>query len=595
MTCAVLLAIPAIALADIVANNLDATVDTVAEQMPLQVGGPNGTTKLYVINQNTNQGDTNNSCNLNGTNNLQVDVTSSNPAVATVSPSSATLEECTTAANGVTLTVSPVAAGSTTITVARKAGTTGTASGTFDFAPATFTVNVTPPPNTPPQVSVQGVTGGASYDKGSVPNATCEVTDAEDGNSSFAATLSDITGPYASDGIGSQEASCSYTDNGPGPGLTASASVIYNIVDPSAPVIGYTLNPATPDGSNGWYKSNVTLTWNVSEPQSPNSLQKTGCNDQNITTDQAEQTYSCSATSAGGSTGPESVSIKRDATAPNVTLGGVSGTTGTNNWYTSAVSQTFNATDATSGLAGPASFTKSSGAQQGADVLIASGAVSDNAGNSNPGINAGPFKVDLSDPYDITFVGAPAAGNYDYGTVPPAAPTCTASDDISGMPLSGGCVVTDSNPGGPNATGSHTLTATATDNAGRTETAERTYTVAPYRLSGFYQPVDMGSVVNTVKGGSTVPLKFELFQSISGTEVTDTSGIKLTATRTPCEPSSSLDPIEITATGGTSLRYDSTGGQFIYNWKTPTGTGCYTVTMTAADGSTLTAYFKMLK
>ena len=39
----------------------------------------------------------------------------------------------------------------------------------------------------------------------------------------------------------------------------------------------------------------------------------------------------------------------------------------------------------------------------------------------------------------------------------------------------------------------------------------------------------------------------------------------------------------------------TTGGQFIYNWKTPTGAGCYTVTMTAADGSTITAYFKSLK
>ena len=30
-------------------------------------------------------------------------------------------------------------------------------------------------------------------------------------------------------------------------------------------------------------------------------------------------------------------------------------------------------------------------------------------------------------------------------------------------------------------------------------------------MSGYYQPVDMNGVWNTVKGGSTVPLKFELF------------------------------------------------------------------------------------
>ena len=203
MTFGLLLAIPAVALADIVTNNLDATVDNTAEVMTLEEGGADGTSRLYVNNQNTAAGDTNNACNLAGTSNLQLDVTSSDPSVATVSPSSVTINDCTTADNGVTLTVTPVGEGSTTISVARKAGTTSSAPGTFNLAPATFTVNVTPPPNTPPTVTVAGVTGGASYNKGSVPAATCQVTDTEDGNSSFAATLGPITGPYASDGIGS--------------------------------------------------------------------------------------------------------------------------------------------------------------------------------------------------------------------------------------------------------------------------------------------------------------------------------------------------------------------------------------------------------
>jgi hypothetical protein len=47
---------------------------------------------------------------------------------------------------------------------------------------------------------------------------------------------------------------------------------MYSIVDPSAPAIGYTLTPASPDGLNGWYVSDVTLAWSVNEPQSPNSL-----------------------------------------------------------------------------------------------------------------------------------------------------------------------------------------------------------------------------------------------------------------------------------------------------------------------------------
>ena len=51
--------------------------------------------------------------------------------------------------------------------------------------------------------------------------------------------------------------------------------------------------------------------------------------------------------------------------------------------------------------------------------------------------------------------------------------------------------------------------------------------------------------------------------------------------------------LEFTTTGGTSLRYDTTAGQFIQNWQTPKPAGkCYQVRMTAIDGSHLDAYFK---
>jgi hypothetical protein len=57
---------------------------------------------------------------------------------------------------------------------------------------------------------------------------------------------------------------------------------------------------------------------------------------------------------------------------------------------------------------------------------------------------------------------------------------------------------------------------------------------------------------------------------------------------------SSSSATSTTATGATSLRYDTTGGQFIYIWKTPTGAGsCYNVTITADDGSSQTAFFKL--
>ncbi len=91
--------------------------------------------------------------------------------------------------------------------------------------------------NTAPAVTISGVVNGASYEFGNVPVARCNVTDKEDGNSSFDASLNAITGTRAAEGLGSQTASCDYTDTGNGGGLNAKASATYTIVDTSKPLV----------------------------------------------------------------------------------------------------------------------------------------------------------------------------------------------------------------------------------------------------------------------------------------------------------------------------------------------------------------------
>jgi hypothetical protein len=143
------------------------------------------------------------------------------------------------------------------------------------------------------------------------------------------------------------------------------------------------------------------------------------------------------------------------------------------------------------------------------------------------------------------------------------------------------------------ALGNTTVTCNATDAAGNAATSTSFVVSVTLQLKGFYQPVDMGSVLNTVKNGSTVPLKFEIFAS--GTELTSISVVDtLTVEQIACVSGAVEDTIETVATGGTSLRYDSTGGQFIFNWQTPKKPGnCYKVTMTTDDGSFLSAFFKL--
>jgi hypothetical protein len=99
-------------------------------------------------------------------------------------------------------------------------------------------------------------------------------------------------------------------------GNETAATCSYVVLDPTAPAIASSIDGTL--GANGWYTSVVGLDWSVDEPESPDSLVVTGCVDHSITADQAETTYSCSASSAGGSAGPVEVAIKRDATEPTV-------------------------------------------------------------------------------------------------------------------------------------------------------------------------------------------------------------------------------------------------------------------------------------
>jgi hypothetical protein len=118
-------------------------------------------------------------------------------------------------------------------------------------------------------------------------------------------------------------------------------------------------------------------------------------------------------------------------------------------------------------------------------------------------------------------------------------------------------------------------------------------TVQAWTYEGFFQPVRMDNVLNTVKGGSTVPLKFEVFAGSK--ELTDVSVVEsFVVTLINCESSLVEDKVDFITTGGTSLRYSSTDGQFIQNWQTPKMPGkCFIVTLITDDGSSLSAFFKL--
>ena len=174
-------------------------------------------------------------------------------------------------------------------------------------------------------------------------------------------------------------------------------------------------------------------------------------------------------------------------------------------------------------------------------------------------------------------------GKYYFGAVPPI-PTCKATDVLSG--IASQCQVSDYE----DTVGIHTMTATATDFAGNVTTLAISYAVLPWNISGFYSPVNMDLVYNSIKGGSTVPLKFEVF--MGDIEIIDPLKMKISLWNVPCLPAPE-DPIEqqVYSTNELGLRY--VDGKFVYNWKTPKTIGCYMVYATAQDGSNINALFKI--
>jgi hypothetical protein len=148
-------------------------------------------------------------------------------------------------------------------------------------------------------------------------------------------------------------------------------------VDTTPPVITHTVSGTLGDG--GWYTSDAAVSFSVSDPES--AVTSTGgCSDTTVSADTAGTTYTCTAISAGG-TNSDSVTVKRDATPPEIAFSGNAGT------YTVAqtVAITCNASDALSGVASSTCPNVASGTgwSLGLGSHTVTATASDTAGNTS--------------------------------------------------------------------------------------------------------------------------------------------------------------------------------------------------------------------
>jgi hypothetical protein len=124
--------------------------------------------------------------------------------------------------------------------------------------------------------------------------------------------------------------------------FTPSASADH---DTSAPVVSYTLTGTA--GTNGWYRSNVTINWSAADPQGVTS---STCLIAQLISTEGTATYSCTATSHGG-TATGQVTLKIDKTPPQVSAAAPGRAPDANGWYNHPVGLSVSGADATSGIA----------------------------------------------------------------------------------------------------------------------------------------------------------------------------------------------------------------------------------------------------
>ena len=351
-------------------------------------------------------------------------------------------------------------------------------------------------------------------------------------------------------------------------------------IDRFAPGINYYVT-GTP-GNNGWYTSDVQVTWQVLK-QPENILSKTGCVDSTVTTDTAGTTFSCTVTSGAGTTS-SSVTIKRDATPPVLSFGTPSHAPNSSGWNKTNVSIPFTRSDAMSGLASTSTTSPLVLNTEGAN-LTGQVVVTDLAGNSAT-FTSVPRNIDKTAP--VAEANTPEdSGTYgfyqdvvaDYWCTDTLLVSCTA-------PVTNGALINTKTAG------SISFKITAKDSV-YTTTHTHTYNVeSAFNFDGFLAPASSVPTLNLVTRGALVPVRWRLPDGRGGYVTNPASFTSATVATLTCGSAASV-PLNDSASGAAGISFDAATQSFVYNWQTSAGwTGCRKLTIKLKDNSTHELRFK---
>jgi hypothetical protein len=145
--------------------------------------------------------------------------------------------------------------------------------------------------------------------------------------------------------------------------------------DLTPPVVAFNLLGAK--GANGWYTSDVTVSWTFADPDT-GIKSSSGCDTTTLVSDTTGTRLTCSATNNVDVSSSVGVTVRIDKTAPAVTRSSPDRPPDSGEWYTRPLAVTFDGTDATSGLEACSAVTYGGPDSSTASV---SGGCRDRAGN----------------------------------------------------------------------------------------------------------------------------------------------------------------------------------------------------------------------
>jgi large repetitive protein len=157
-------------------------------------------------------------------------------------------------------------------------------------------------------------------------------------------------------------------------GNVETASTATVLVDKSAPTI--TGKAATSPNANGWYHAPVTVQFTCQDAVSGIA----SCQPDTVAASEGPNSVTGTAVDNAGNTSTATVAgINVDTVAPSVTVGGI--TDGLTYTVGAVPAITASATDATSGVAGAATVTKTGGLANGVGAYVVTATATDKAGN----------------------------------------------------------------------------------------------------------------------------------------------------------------------------------------------------------------------